>query len=46
MNGVDTGVDTVLGQGGDILTDILTDQPTRLREFHMLYGTKNGFVKN
>ena len=22
-------------------TDWLTDQPTRLREFHMLYGTKN-----
>ena len=22
-------------------TDILTDQPTRLQEFHMLYGTKN-----
>ena len=25
----------------DILTDRLTDQPTRLLEFHMLYGTKN-----
>ena len=43
--GVDTGVDTVLGQGGghtDILTDILTDQLTRLCEFHMLCGTKKG----
>ena len=39
--GVDTGVDTVLGQGGDGRTDILSDQPTRLQEFHMLYGTKN-----
>ena len=35
-------VNTVLGQeGGDRRTDILTDQATRLLEFHMLYGTKN-----
>ena len=37
----ETGVDT----GGDrhtyILTDRLSDQPTRVLEFHMLYGTKN-----
>ena len=32
------GVDTTEWEGG---TDGLTDQPTRLREFHMLYGTKN-----
>ena len=31
----------MLGQeGGDILTDGLSDQATRLLEFHMLYGTK------
>ena len=39
------GVDTVLGQGGtdirtDGLTDGLSDQPSRVLEFHMLYGTK------
>ena len=36
-------VDTVLGQegGGDILTYRRTDQPTRVLEFHVLYGTKN-----
>ena len=32
-------------EGGDIHTDIhtdgLSDQPTRVQEFHMLYGTKN-----
>ena len=34
-----SGVDT---RGGHTYgrTDGLTDQPTRLREFHMLYGTK------
>ena len=30
--------------GGDRHTDGLTDQATRLLEFHMLYGTKN-FLK-
>ena len=30
------------GRGGtDIHTDIQTDQPTRLQEFHILYGTNN-----
>ena len=34
------GVNTVLGQeGGDRHTYGLTDQATRLLEFHMLYGT-------
>ena len=31
--------------GGDRHTDILSDQATRLLEFHMLYGTKN-FARN
>ena len=35
--------------GGDIRTDgrtdWLTDQPTKLREFHMLYGTKKGLLE-
>ena len=36
------GVDTVMEQGGQ--TDILTDQPTSVQEFHILYETKNNDV--
>ena len=45
-----TGVDTVQGKGGgytdttDIHADRLTDKPTRLLEFHMLYGTNKLLV--
>ena len=38
------GVDT--GGGTDILMDGQTDQPSRVLEFHTLYGTKNVNVCN